>query len=209
MLSYKVKVLVVRLCQTLCDPINCSLPGCPVHGILQARILEWVAISSSRGSSQPKDRTQVSCITCGFFTIWATREGQGKCFQKIHRAQSSPTGLEVCREMLGFKPHPSPSCLHLPTTKKKEKLFSNFLVPTVSEMTSTFRFFFFCFPNHTHNEWVIVTQSCPTLCDPMDCTLTGSFVHGILQARILEWVAISFSNMPNMVSYFSRIFYLK
>jgi hypothetical protein len=43
----------------------------------------------------------------------------------------------------------------------------------------------------------------------MDCTLPGSFVHGILQARILEWVAISFSNIPNMVSYFSRILYLK
>ena len=42
-------------------------------------------------------------------------------------------------------------------------------------------------------QWVIVTQSCPTLCDPMDCTLPGSSVHGILQARILEWPAISFS----------------
>ena len=43
-------------------------------GILQARILEWIAMSSSRGSSQPRDRTQISCITCGFFTIWATRK---------------------------------------------------------------------------------------------------------------------------------------
>ena len=45
-------------------------------GILQARILEWVAIPFSRGSSQPRDRTQVSCIADGFFTIWATREAQ-------------------------------------------------------------------------------------------------------------------------------------
>ena len=45
-------------------------------GILQARILEWVAMSSSRVSSQPKDQTQVSCITDGFFTVWATREAQ-------------------------------------------------------------------------------------------------------------------------------------
>ena len=43
-------------------------------GIFQARILEWIAMSSSRGSSQPRDRTQISCITCGFFTIWATRK---------------------------------------------------------------------------------------------------------------------------------------
>ena len=54
----------------------CSPPGSSVHGILQVRILEWVAIPSSRGSSQPRDRTQVSCTVGGFFTIWATREVQ-------------------------------------------------------------------------------------------------------------------------------------
>ena len=53
---------VTRSCPTLCDPVDCSLPGSSVHGILQARILEWVAISFSRGSSQPRDRTRVSCI---------------------------------------------------------------------------------------------------------------------------------------------------
>ena len=53
---------VAQLCLTLCDPMDCSLSGSSVHGILQARILEWVAISFSRGSSQPRDRTQVSCI---------------------------------------------------------------------------------------------------------------------------------------------------
>ena len=42
-----------------------------------------------------------------------------------------------------------------------------------------------------------VTQSCPTLCDPMDCSLPGSSVHGIFQAIVLEWIAISFSNMEN------------
>ena len=51
-----------------------SLPGSSVRGILQARILEWVAISYSRGSSRPKDRTQVSCVAGRFFTVWATRE---------------------------------------------------------------------------------------------------------------------------------------
>ena len=68
-----VKVLVAQLCPTLCDPMDCSLPGSSVHGILQARILEWVAIPFFRGSSQPRDWTQVSCIAGGFFTIWATR----------------------------------------------------------------------------------------------------------------------------------------
>ena len=55
-------------CLTLCDPMDYSLPVSSVHGILQARILEWAAISSSRGSSQPTDGTQVSCIAGGFFT---------------------------------------------------------------------------------------------------------------------------------------------
>ena len=61
-------VLVAQLCLTLCDPMDCSPPGSSVHGILQARILEWVAISFSRGSSQPRNQTQVSCIAGKFFT---------------------------------------------------------------------------------------------------------------------------------------------
>ena len=65
----KVKVLVVQLCPTLWDPMDCSPPGSSVHEILQARVLEWVAISYSRGSSQPRDQTQVSCIAGRFFTI--------------------------------------------------------------------------------------------------------------------------------------------
>ena len=66
--------LVAWLCLTLCDPMNCGPPGSSVHGILQARILEWLAMPSSRGSFQPRDQTQVSCIAEGFFTIWGTRE---------------------------------------------------------------------------------------------------------------------------------------
>ena len=57
-----------------CYPMDCNLPGSSVHGILHARALEWVAIPFSRGSSQPRDGTHVSCIAGGFFTIWATRE---------------------------------------------------------------------------------------------------------------------------------------
>ena len=58
---------VAQLCPTLSDPMGCSQPGSSVHGILQARILEWVAIPFSRVSSQLKDQTQVSCIAGGFF----------------------------------------------------------------------------------------------------------------------------------------------
>ena len=71
-------VLVTQSCPTLCDPMDCCLPGSCVHGILQARIQEWVAIPFSRGSSQPRDRTQVSYIAGRFFTIWATREAKVK-----------------------------------------------------------------------------------------------------------------------------------
>ena len=66
----KVKwVKVAQSCPTLCNPVDYT-----VHGILQARILEWVAFPFSRGSSQPRDQTQVSSIAGGFFTSWATRK---------------------------------------------------------------------------------------------------------------------------------------
>ena len=65
-------MLVAQSCLTLCDPMDCSPPGFSVCGIFQARMLEWVAISFSRGSSWPKDRTQVSCTAGRFFTDWAT-----------------------------------------------------------------------------------------------------------------------------------------
>ena len=69
-------VLVAQSCPTLCDPLDYSLPDSCVHEIFQARILEWAAISFSRGSSQFRDRTRVSCTARRFFTDWATREAQ-------------------------------------------------------------------------------------------------------------------------------------
>ena len=66
---------VAQSCLTLCDPMDSSPPGSSVHGIFQAWILEWVAISFSRGSSWPRDWTRVSCIVGRCFTVWATREG--------------------------------------------------------------------------------------------------------------------------------------
>ena len=56
-------------CLTLCDLTDYSPPGSSVHGILQARILEWAVMPFSRGSSQPRDRTQVSHTACGYFTV--------------------------------------------------------------------------------------------------------------------------------------------
>ena len=114
---------VAQSCLTLCDPVDCSLTGSSIQRILQARILEWVAISFSRGSSWPRDQTQVSCIAGRRFTLWASRWA--------------------------------------------------FLIFAAAAKS---------------------LQSCLTLCDPIDSSPPGSPVPGILQARTLEWVAISFSN---------------
>ena len=62
-------LLVAQLCLTLYDLVNCSPPGSSVHGILQARILEWIDIPFSRGASQPRNRIQVSHIAGEFFTV--------------------------------------------------------------------------------------------------------------------------------------------
>ena len=99
----------LQSCPTLCDPMDCSLPGSSIHGIFQARVPEWGVIAFSNT------------------ILW--------------------------------------SWLHTH------------------------------FTDEVKLEWVSeVAQSCPTLGDPMDCSLPGSSLHGILQARVLEWVAISFSN---------------
>ena len=67
-------MLVAQLCLTLCDLRDCSPPGSSVHGILQARTLQWLAISFSRGSSQLRDRTQVFHIAGRHFNLRAIRE---------------------------------------------------------------------------------------------------------------------------------------
>ena len=117
---------VAQSCLTLCDSMDCSPPGFSTHGVFQARILEGVAISLSRGSSPHRDWTQVFHIEGRHFTLWATREWECHSIAAAAAAKS--------------------------------------------------------------------LQSCLTLCDPIDGSPSGSTVPGILQARTLEWVAISFSN---------------
>ena len=104
--------------------MDCSLPGSSVHGIFQARILEWVAVSFSRGYSWPRDQIRVSCTAGRLFAIWAAREA--------HQWLAGAAAKSL--------------------------------------------------------------QLCLTLCDPIDGSPLGSTVPGIIQARTLEWVAISFSN---------------
>ena len=99
----------LQLCVTLWDPVDCSPPGSSVHKILQARILEWVAISFSRGSSQPRDRTQVSCgsYTAGRFF---TAEPPGEALLTITRVPKLPP--LTCLSVLHSSP--SWSLIHLP-----------------------------------------------------------------------------------------------
>ena len=153
------KVLVIQSPLTLCNPMDGSLPVSSVRGILQARILTWVAISSSRGSSWPRDRTLVSCIASGFLTT----------------------------EPLGRPSQPGPVLWVLLSSIKEGNGKSHFSLRPKS----------FVIPHSWLKAKVLDTQSCPTLCNPMNCNPPGSSVHGILQARILEWVAISFSRVTS------------
>ena len=109
--SHKVMIskccLVAQLCPILCDPMDCSPPGSSVHGIFQARIPEWVAISSSRGSSQLRDRTHVSCIGRCILYHWDTKEAHDSLWMSLIAYKGSVplsgehlprTGLDKCTE---------------------------------------------------------------------------------------------------------------
>ena len=101
--------LVTKSRPTLCNAMDCSPPGSSVHGILQARILEWIAISFSRGSSWPMEPTRVSCICRQILYLWATWEAL--CDQLLlfsHQFASNslwPHGLQHTRPPC---PLPSP-----------------------------------------------------------------------------------------------------
>ena len=173
-----------------------------VHGILQATILEWVAIPFSRGSSQPRDWTQVSRIAGRFFTSWTTREAH-LCVE----TQSIPWAWSLLMGFPGQK-----YCI----------LLTAFLLLGVSgwwwggSREGRERQWALCGWGRKNKEAHVcippnsaclfpygptvsllcvrsVAQSYLTLCDPMDCSPPGFSVHGISQARILEWVATSFS----------------
>ena len=98
----------------LCDPMDWSPPGSSVHRISQARVLEWVVIFSSRGSSWPRDRTQVCCIAGGFFTIWATREASYKGLlsscKHVFRSDSSKWKCEAKECLFSVLMHAAKFC---------------------------------------------------------------------------------------------------
>ena len=126
-------------CSVMCDsfnPMDCSLPGSSVHGIFQARVLKWVAVSFSRGSSRPRDWTWVSYITGRCFTLWAT--GKPK------------------------KEWAIPNCMVMPAMTR--------LVDCCLQERH--------YLNETWSCFCSITNSCLTLCDPMDySTPVSSVLH--------------------------------
>ena len=156
---------VAQSCPTLCNPMDCSSPGSSFYGISQARILEWITISYSRGSSWPRDQTRISCVSCIGRRIlyhWATWQAPITTYcsccwvtsvvsdsVRPHRRQ--PTRM--------LRPWDSPG--------KNTGVGCHFLLQCMKVKSE-------------------VAQSCPTLSDPMDCSLPGSSIHGIFQARVLE-----------------------
>ena len=93
------RVCAVLSHSVISNPLFCSPPDSSVHGILQARILEGVAISFSKGSLQPRDQTQVSCIAGGFFTIWATREAPDRGSVSRKKPVRSADQADIPEEM--------------------------------------------------------------------------------------------------------------
>ena len=104
----KVKVLLAQSCPTLCDPMDCSPQVPSVPGILQARILEWVTMLSSKGSSQPRDRTQVSYNAGRFFTRWAAN--RKNCFRVkklgLRDLPGGPVAKTLCSPCRGPRGYP-------------------------------------------------------------------------------------------------------
>ena len=97
---------VAQSCSTLCNPMDYSLPGSSIHGVFQARVLEWVAISFSRGSSQPRNWTLVSLIAGRCFTVWATRKASHQfssvaqsCLTLCDPMNSSTPGFPVHHQL--------------------------------------------------------------------------------------------------------------
>ena len=158
-----------------CNFTDCSPPGSSVHEISQAKVLEWVAISFSQGSSQPRDLTQVSCFVGRFWTDLATREAdmcRDVCVYGKWMDRNSALLQKVLKKLFQVVTHAHIASLFIHNnplkryTKRDERA-----KPCESE----------------------VVQSCPTLCNPMDYSRPGSSIHGIFKARVLEWVAIFFS----------------
>ena len=184
------------------QPVDCSLPNSFVHGIPQARILDWIAIPFSRGSSQPRDQTQVSCITGRFFTIWTTREALWQYPIQTKNSESAP--FKAWSDGFAIRPKFGIFMWQNPTIPRDPAVVSGFLVCALETclFNCFFNCLFNCFSNFERAHHLVTNKLClnrdsshcycccsGSLFDPMDWLLSSR----ILQARILERVAFSFS----------------
>ena len=125
--------LVTWLCTALCDPLDCSPPGSTVRGVFQARILEWVAIFFSWGSSCPRAQTHISCvsyITGAFFICWAIWEAQTFFTPKLKTKFTEDTMCGLCKEKKAsccFKLH---NCLSLWILSNPQYMIEKKILPT-------------------------------------------------------------------------------
>ena len=152
-----VKMLVAQSCLTLCKPMHCSPPGSSVHGILQARILERVAMPSSRGSSQPRDWTQVSHIAGGFLYSLILSQAEPPRKPKNTGMDSLPLlqGIFLTQESNQI------FCI-------AGQFFTSWAINEVPE------------PPRKPNFMIMfssVAQLCLTLYNPMGCSMSGFPVH--------------------------------
>ena len=168
----------LQLCPTLLGPMHCKPPGSSVRGVLWARILEWGAMPTSRGSSQPRYWTMSlmsSALADAFFTTSITSEALVSlmlllllsCFSRVRLCMT-----QRWQPMRLPRPCDSPG--------KNTGVGCRFLLQCLKVKTE-----------------IEVAQSCLTLSNPMDCSPPGSSIHGIFQARVLEWGAIAFSEYPS------------
>ena len=117
------KVKVTQLCSAVCNPMDYT-----VHGILQASIPEWVAFPFSRGSSQPRDRTLVSCIAGGFFTSWATRKAYVSCLKIFFFYMINVLSRDVLSLMLN-QWEPRQWGLQVSTVAERQRLWTGQCLP--------------------------------------------------------------------------------
>ena len=172
----------LQLCLTLCDPMDCSLPGSSAHGILPARILGWVAMLSSRGSSRPRDRIHISCVFCIERQVLYHWHPLGSPYLKYSSVyisipifQKGPFKRDAGKsEGRGWKQR------SLRGRKRDLKILFWWFWrwrkgPQAKECRQPVE------ARKGTKEKVSGAQPC--LCDPIDYNLQGSFVHGILQTK--------------------------
>ena len=156
--------------------MGCRLPGSSVHGILHARVLEWVAMPSSRGSSPPGINMSFSSPAFHPYQVGS-----------VARVPSGKTHVHACCCCCQVASVVSDSVR--PQRWQPTRLPHPWDSPSKNTGVGC-HFLFQCMKLKSKRE---VAQSCPTLSDPIDCSLPGSSVHGICQARVLEWGATAFS----------------